>query len=179
MKIKREAVAYFGNLVPEKGLPVSKKPHVPSPLVSGESRPVKSTVNAKKKQTVPTDDLPDLKDKDVQNAAVQIQAAFRGFQSRKEVAKKKQSAGDVIHAAFVIQRAFKRYKKRKELEELPDLKANDVVAATIKIQSAYKGFKTRRNIQKHKEALPDLNLAEVQEATLKIQRAYRGFKTRK
>merc|ERR1711971_708559 len=70
MKIKREAVAYFGNLVPEKGLPVSKKPHVPSPLVTGESRPVKSTVNAKKKQTVPTDDLPDLKDEDVQNAAV-------------------------------------------------------------------------------------------------------------
>ena len=175
IKIKKEAVTYFGNLVPgEKGQPqVSKKTHVPSPLAAKKPQKITSTVVSKK------DDLPDLCDKDIQKAAIQIQAAYRGFQTRKVVVKKK-SMADIIHSATVIQRAFKKYKARKEESELPDLKAGDVVAATIKIQSAYKGFKTRQSIKKQKENdLPDLSAADVGHAALKIQSAYKGFKTRK
>merc|ERR1712183_238974 len=154
IKIKKEAVTYFGNLVPgEKGQPqVGKKTHVPSPLAAKKPKKITSTVVSK------IDDLPDLGDKDIQKAAIQIQAAYRGLQTRKVV--KKRSMADMIHSATVIQRAFKKYKARKEESELPDLKAGDVVAATIKIQSAYKGFKTRQSIKKQKENdLPDLNAA--------------------
>merc|ERR1711874_74184 len=175
INIKKEAVTYFGNLVPgEKGQPqVGKKTHVPSPLAAKKPKKITSTVTSK------NNDLPDLGDKDIQKAAIQIQAAYRGFQTRKVVVKKR-SMADIIHSATVIQRAFKRYKARKEESELPDLKAGDVVAATIKIQSAYKGFKTRQSIKKQKENdLPDLSAADVGHAALKIQSAYKGFKTRK
>ena len=89
-------------------------------------------------------EFPDLKGDDVVAATTKLQAAYRGYQTRK----KKRSMADVIHSALVIQAAFRRYKARKEIKEknsdLPDLKADDVVAASIKIQAAYKGFMTRK-----------------------------------
>merc|ERR1711953_973567 len=181
LKIKKEAVTYFGNLVPgEQGqVTISKKTHIPSPLAAKEPKKITSTVTTGKVPLL-KDDLPDLRDKDVQNSAVLIQAAFRGYQTRK----KKRSMADVIHSALVIQSAFRRYKARKALREkdsdLPDLKADDVVAASIKIQAAYKGFKTRKLMKKErKDDLPDLNAADVAQAALKIQSVYKGFRTRK
>ena len=181
LKIKKEAVTYFGNLVPgEQGqVAISKKTHIPSPLAAKEPKKITSTVKTGKVPLL-KDDLPDLRDKDVQNSAVLIQAAFRGYQTRK----KKRSMADVIHSALVIQSAFRRYKARKALREkdsdLPDLKADDVVAASIKIQAAYKGFKTRKLMKKErKDDLPDLNAADVAQAALKIQSVYKGFRTRK
>merc|ERR1712106_339428 len=100
-----------------------------------------------------SEEMPDLKDLQVQDATLKIQSAYRGFKTRKEL--------------------------KESGEDLPDLKAKDVVAATIKIQAAYKGFRTRQMVAKHKEVMPDLNCAQVQDATIKIQSAYRGFKTRK
>ena len=179
LKIKKEAVTYFGNLVPgENGqMPVSKKTHIPSPLAAKDPKKITSTVKLAKVSCV-KNELPDLRDKDVQNSAVLIQAAYRGYQIRK----KKRSMADVIHSALVIQSAFRRYKARKESKnsELPDLKADDVVAASIKIQAAYKGFKTRKMMKKKEEDdLPDLNAADVAQAAVKIQSVYKGFKTRK
>merc|ERR1711953_340792 len=181
LKIKKEAVTYFGNLVPgEQGqVTISKKTHIPSPLAAKEPKKITSTVQTGKVPLL-KDDLPDLRDKDVQNSAVLIQAAFRGYQTRK----KKRSMADVIHSALVIQSAFRRYKARKALREkdsdLPDLKADDVVAASMKIQAAYKGFKTRKLMKKErKDDLPDLNAADVAQAALKIQSVYKGFRTRK
>merc|ERR1711953_1212708 len=89
-------------------------------------------------------EFPDLQGDDIVAATTKLQAAYRGYQTRK----KKRSMADVIHSALVIQSAFRRYKARKALGEkdsdLPDLKADDVVAASMKIQAAYRGYQTRK-----------------------------------
>merc|ERR1711915_496835 len=90
---------------------------------------------------------------DVATAAIKIQSAYKGFQTRKMI------------------------KKHKEV--LPDLNCAQVQDATIKIQSAYRGFKTRKQLQESGEDLPNLKCANVVGATLKIQAYYRGFKVRK
>ena len=64
-----------------------------------------------------TEDLPDLKARDVAMATVKIQKAFRGHQARQKV-KNTIKASD---------------------EDLPDLKCADVAAATVKIQKVYRG----------------------------------------
>ena len=124
-----------------------------------------------------TDDLPDLRRKDVKDAAVKIQAVYRGFQTRKKV--KKYSAVDVVFAAMTIQRVFRKYiarKRQEKLEEgLPDLKSADVAMAAVKIQKVYRGFQTRKQ---QKEELPDLRAPEVAMAAVKIQKVYRGFQAR-
>merc|ERR1711915_568786 len=90
---------------------------------------------------------------DVATAAIKIQSAYKGFQTRKMI------------------------KKHKEV--LPDLNCAQVQDATIKIQSAYRGFKPRKQLQESGEDLPNLKCANVVGATLKIQAYYRGFKVRK
>ena len=105
-----------------------------------------------------TDDLPDLKDKDVQAAASKIQAAFKGHKVRKA---RKLHKGDE--------------------DDLPDLTDKGVQDAATKIQAAFKGHKTRQQIkvQKVEEDLPDLADKDVQDATIKIQAAFKGFQVRK
>merc|ERR1712036_50343 len=73
--------------------------------------------------------LPDLKSKDVADAAVKIQSVYKGFQIRKKKkVQRKRSMFEVITAAIIIQKAIRKFlkvrreKKRKELEDLPDLK---------------------------------------------------------
>ena len=72
--------------------------------------------SATESQSEQGESLPDLDDSDVEDAALKIQSAFRGFQARKNVdtIKKGQKMGDVLHSAMVIQRSFRRYKKKKQ-----------------------------------------------------------------
>ena len=95
----------------------------------------------RKKKT--TDDLPDLKDKDVQDAASKIQAAFKGHRVR-----------------MTVNQAVFKAKQPKEDEDLPDLKDKNVADATLKIQSAFRGFQTRKGmkskVQNQNDDLPDL-----------------------
>ena len=122
-------------------------------------------------------DLPDLKAEDVVAASIKIQAAYRGFQTRK-AAKKKRSMAETIHAALVIQSAFKKYKERKikkEIEaDLPDIGSKDVQEATLKIQSCYRGFKTRKQVENKKQRASDVLFA-----AMIIQRSFRRYKARK
>merc|ERR1712226_1009912 len=61
--------------------------------------------SATESQSEQGESLPDLDDSDVEDAALKIQSAFRGFQARKNVdtIKKGQKMGDVLHSAMVIQ----------------------------------------------------------------------------
>ena len=68
---------------------------------------------------LPNDDLPDLQSADVADAALKIQAAYRGFMVRK-IGKQ---------------------------EELPDLNDPQLGVAAVKIQSVYRGFRTRQKNQ--------------------------------
>ena len=142
------------------------------------------------------DDLPDLNDKDVQDAATKIQAAFKGHKTRKG-----QMASEVKKAT-VFKSSHHRHIVRKSKpvdDDLPDLKDKDVQDAATKIQAAFKGHKARKgqmasevkkatvfkghhHVRKAKpfdEDLPDLNDKEVQDAATKIQAAFKGHKTRK
>ena len=148
---------------------------------------VKSDVAAKKAKSKfkGGEDLPDLKDKNVQDATIKIQSAFRGFQTRKGM-------GSTVKAAVATKKAKSKFKGE---EDLPDLKDKNVQDATIKIQSAFRGFQTRKGMGstvkaavatkkakskfKGDEDLPDLKDKNVQDATIKIQSAFRGFQTRK
>ena len=62
------------------------------------------------------DEMPDLKDKGVQDAAVKIQSAFRGHKVRRTTAHKKSASNDA----------------------LPNLKDKKVQATATKIQSAFR-----------------------------------------
>ena len=72
--------------------------------------------SATESQSEQGESLPDLDDSDVEDAALKIQSAFRGFQARKNVdtIKKSPKMGEVLHSAMVIQRSFRRYKKKKQ-----------------------------------------------------------------
>ena len=150
------------------------------------------------------DDLPDLEDKDVQDAVTKIQAAFKGFKVRQgkmasEVKKTTVFKGkrtkpalnddlldledkDVQDAATKIQAAFKGHKvrlakKHKPDDDLPDLNDRGIQDAATKIQAAFKGHKVRK--AKQEEDLPDLKDKDVQNAATKIQAAFKGHKVRK
>merc|ERR1711971_1103335 len=86
--------------------------------------------------------LPDLNDKDVQNAAVKIQSAFKGHRTR----------------MTVNQAVFKAKKEQAAEADLPDLKDKDVADATKKIQSAFRGF--QKEMKKQKEEHSDKPLAQ-------------------
>ena len=76
--------------------------------------------------------LPDLNAADVANAAVKIQAAFKGHKARKQVKEQKDL--------------------KAKYDDLPDLQDKAVQDATIKIQSAFKGFNVRKQKQEETKA---------------------------
>ena len=73
-------------------------------------------------------ELPDLKDPAMKDAAVRIQSVYRGFQVRK-----------------------------KKTDDMPDLKSADVAMAAVRIQKAYRGFSTV-NVENNSFQMYDLNL---------------------
>ena len=75
------------------------------------------------------EDLPDLKAKDVQDAALKIQSAFRGHKVRLVTRPSKKAGGS----------------RAGPDSDLPDLKDKDVQNAATKIQAAFKGHKVRRS----------------------------------
>ena len=111
--------------------------------------------------------MPDLNAADVAQAAVKIQAAYKGFKARKKATTNQND------------------------EDLPDLKDKSVQDATIKIQCAFKGFAVRKHnkeqakaaslIQKnfkgylHRKKAEKIFAASVDQAMAarKIQKVYR------
>lgn len=79
----------------------------------------------------------DLNDPDVEQAALKIQAGFKGYQARKEI-KDKMSNNEA---------------KEEGVKEEVDIDLNDheVEKAATKIQVGFKGCKTREEMQKEKE----------------------------
>merc|ERR1712079_642251 len=98
------------------------------------------TIKRRTKRTTEEDELPDLNDKEIADAAIKIQAVYKGFKIRQKIEKKKQLDDD-----------------------LPDLNDKDIADAAVKIQAVYKGFKIRQTIKKKQldDDLPDLNDGEV------------------
>ncbi|XP_060585652.1 neurofilament medium polypeptide-like isoform X5 [Ruditapes philippinarum] len=131
----------------------------------------------------------DLKDPEVEKAALKIQAGFKGMQARQEIK--------------AIKDAQESEKKEETEEETVDIDLNDpeTEKAALKIQAGFKGFQTRKEIQAKKDAKSqettetteekteekkeeeekvdiDLNDPEVEKAATKIQAGFKGFKTR-
>lgn len=81
----------------------------------------------------------DLNDPDVEQAALKIQAGFKGYQARKEV-KDKMSNNEAKEEGV------------KEEEEVDiDLNDPEVEKAATKIQAGFKGYKTRKEMQKEEK----------------------------
>jgi hypothetical protein len=84
------------------------------------------------------EDLPDLHCADVANAAVKIQAAYRGFQARQKV--------------------------KHPNDDLPDLNCADVAHAALKIQSVYRGFTARQKLKSSDPVPPNSALVSKTQA---------------
>ena len=124
-------------------------------------------------------------DKDTEEAALKIQAGFRGYKTRKEV--KDQMAKEEKKGEET------KVEKKKEEEEEVDIDLNDpeVEQAALKIQAGFKGFQARKEIKdkmeqegkqaESQESKVDIDFSdpEVEKAATKIQAGFKGYKTRK
>ena len=121
----------------------------------------------------------DLKDPSTEDAALKIQAAFRGQQSRKESKQKKEEN----EAAAKIQAGFRGHQTRKDLK---DKQSKEHVGGEEKHES--EDVTKEEEEKESDEAIVDKNLKDEEtheygdekygEAAAKIQAGFRGYKTR-
>ena len=105
--------------------------------------------------------LPDLNAADVANAAVKIQAAFKGHKARKQVKEQKDLQDKAVQDATIkIQSAFKGFNVRKQKQE--------EMKAALLIQRNFRGYVFRKKSEKAFAAT-----VEAATAAIKIQKVYR------
>ena len=133
----------------------------------------------------------DLEDPDVGEAAVKIQAGFRGMQARKEVEDMKKEVGEEVE---VKEKDAAKNEKEEQEEEIDiDLEDQGVQDATVKIQAGFRGMQARKEVDSMKKEKQqqegegvdnddiDIDLEDegVQDATVKIQAGFRGMQARR
>ncbi|TRY71733.1 hypothetical protein TCAL_03145 [Tigriopus californicus] len=148
----------------------------------------------RKLQDHPNDDLADLDDPELKDAATKIQAVFRGFKVRNVELESVQNEmpdlrdTDVLDATKKIQAVFRGYQTRKNCpqsklsaNDLPDLNDEEVLEAAMKIQTVFRGHLVRKHLKddRNEGELPDLTNDDVIQAAKKIQSVFRGFQVRK
>lgn len=169
----------------------------------------KTDINDNEKENIIAEEnaMNDLNEKGVREgkmsqneAAVAIQAGYKGYKTRKEYStKKSQREKNLVEneadqfknenaAASKIQANFRGYKVRKDFaNEKKNKEEKEAHQAATKIQANFRGYRSRKQNTKKKEPqLPDqapspkLNDAEeLNKAATKIQSGFRGMKARK
>ena len=131
----------------------------------------------------------DLNDAEVQEAAVKIQAGFKGMKARKEVNTLKENK---------LLNNVEQPQISDNIDENDDIDLNDpnVEDAACKIQAGFKGMKARKEVSEMKrmkedqpndqlkimdDNIPDIDITDpdVEAAATKIQAGYKGMKARK
>lgn len=127
----------------------------------------------------------DLNDPKTNEAAVKIQASFRGHKTREELKHKKEEE----EAAVKIQSSFRGMKAREQVKEIRESRSqeaiNEKAAAKVEGEKLDEGVAQQpqsdaaeKPVEKTGDIDIDLNDQEVQDAALKIQASFRGHKAR-
>ena len=126
-----------------------------------------------------------MNDPKTNEAAVKIQASFRGHKTREELKHKKEEE----EAAVKIQSSFRGMKAREQVKEIRESKSQEAVnekaAAKVASEALDEGQAQQlpseaaeKPVEKAGDIDIDLNDLEVQGAALKIQASFRGHKAR-
>ncbi|XP_041470803.1 fibrous sheath CABYR-binding protein-like [Lytechinus variegatus] len=116
----------------------------------------------------------DVSDPQQQEAAVKIQSAVRGHQSRESSRPEPEAKPSQEDAAVTIQAAYRGYEARKRVHALKEGEA----AATTEGDTQEPAAAAPEQPQEEEVDI-DLNDPEVEKAAIKIQSSFKGFKTRR